>query len=185
MVTRKAEGPSTAPTPFIVERPPPRGRAPRSRTAPAPPASPRGLRLTARGGILAIVALSFAAALLAHVTGVAGINGGVFVAVCIATALVVRPTDLLSLTVSPPLAYFVAALAAETVLTLGSPGFSRGVAIGMATRLADVAPWLFLGTALVLVIAVFRGLPGTVRDFSDEVNGRRPRVPAKSGRPAR
>ncbi|MFC4560538.1 DUF6542 domain-containing protein [Nocardiopsis mangrovi] len=184
MVTRKAEGPSTAPTPFIVERPP-RGRAPRPRTDPVPPAASRGVRLTARGGILAIVALSFIAALLAHATGLAGINGGVFVAVCVATALVVRPADLLSLTVSPPLAYFVAALAAEALLTLGSPGFSRGVAIGMATRLADVAPWLFLGTALVLVIAVFRGLPSTVRDFSDEVNGRQRRVPAKSGRAVR
>jgi hypothetical protein len=124
-----------------------------------------------------VVAGSLAAALAAHTLGLPAVDGGGFVAVCVAAALLVRPSDLLSLTVSPPLAYFAAALAAESVLTLGSAGFARGVAIGMATRLAEAAPWLFLGTALVLVIAVFRGLPGSVRAFSDEVNGRARRAP--------
>src|SRR5690606_37810842 len=72
------------------------------------------------------------------------------------------------------LAYFTAAVLAESLLTLGSDGFARGLAIGLGTRLADVAPWLFLGTALVLLIAVFRGLPANFRDFSDQLHGRRP-----------
>ncbi|WP_017540196.1 DUF6542 domain-containing protein [Nocardiopsis halophila] len=135
-----------------------------------------GVRLTGRGGVLVIMAASLSAALAAEATGWTFLNGGAFVVACVAAALLVRPSDLLGLTVSPPLAYFTAAVAAECVLTLGSNGFVRGLALGMGTRLADIAPWLFLGTALVLIIAVFRGLPSNVRDFSDELNGRRPRT---------
>lgn len=134
-----------------------------------------GIRLTGRGGVLVIMAASLSAALTAEATGWGFLNGAAFVAACVVAALLVRPSDLLGLTVSPPLAYFTAAVAAECVLTLGSTGFVRALALGMGTRLADIAPWLFLGTALVLIIAVFRGLPSNVRDFSDELNGRRPR----------
>ncbi|MFD0774957.1 DUF6542 domain-containing protein, partial [Streptomonospora algeriensis] len=142
---------------------------------PAGAAPAGGVRLTGRGGILLVSAVSLISALLSHLVGAPLVSGVAFTAACVVAALLVRSTDLLSLTVSPPLAYFAAALIAEMALTLGQDGFSRAVAIGMATRLADVAPSLFLGTALVLVIAVFRGLPANVRDFSDEVNGRRPR----------
>ncbi|MDA0566019.1 hypothetical protein LG943_17105, partial [Streptomonospora sp. S1-112] len=149
------------------------------RPAAAPASAPRRPRLTGRGGILVICAVSFAAALAGGLAARAEISGVAFTAACVLAALTVRPTDLLSLTVSPPLAYFTAALGAEMLLTIGDGGFARGVAIGMAAHLADVAPWLFLGTALVLVIAVFRGLPRNVRAFSDEVNGRRPRTAAE------
>lgn len=134
-----------------------------------------GIRLTGRGGVLVIMAASLSAALTAEATGWGFLNGAAFVVACVLAALLVRPSDLLGLTVSPPLAYFTAAVAAECVLTLGSTGFVRALALGMGTRLADIAPWLFLGTALVLIISVFRGLPSNVRDFSDELNGRRPR----------
>ncbi|GAB3490002.1 DUF6542 domain-containing protein [Nocardiopsis coralliicola] len=125
--------------------------------------------------MLTIVIASLGAALLSTATGWTALNGVLFVAACVGAAVFVRPADLLSLTVSPPLAYFGAALAAESLLTWGSDGFVRGLAIGIGTRLADIAPALFLGTGLVLVIAVFRGLPTQVRKFSDEINGRRPR----------
>lgn len=160
-----------------------KGTEPKPAAAPARPKKAQhkaqqssGVRLTGRGGVLVIMAASLSAALAAEATGWTFLNGGAFVVACVAAALLVRPSDLLGLTVSPPLAYFTAAVAAECVLTLGSNGFVRGLALGMGTRLADIAPWLFLGTALVLIIAVFRGLPSNVRDFSDELNGRRPRT---------
>ncbi|MBV2362843.1 hypothetical protein KUM37_05715 [Streptomonospora sp. NEAU-YY374] len=190
MVTRKPERVDEPRDPLAGRRRPDAARprpAPRRGTgaSPAVPRRPRRLRLTGRGGILVICAVSFASALLGGLIAQPQAGGVAFTAACVLAALTVRPTDLLSLTVSPPLAYFTAALGAEMLLTLGDTGFARGVAIGMATRLADVAPWLFLGTALVLVIAVFRGLPRNVRAFSDEVNGRRPRAaaPEDRGRP--
>ncbi|GAB3462533.1 hypothetical protein GCM10027570_49040 [Streptomonospora sediminis] len=176
MATRKPQRMDHPRAPLTAQRPPHRA-APRPATETATPPAPGRVRLTGRGGILVISVASLVSSVIGHFAGSPMVSGVAFTAACVVAALLVRPTDLLSLTVSPPLAYFVAALIAEMALTLGETGFSRAVTIGMATRLADVAPSLFLGTGLLLVIAVFRGLPGNVRAFSDEVNGRRPRTP--------
>ncbi|WP_017580602.1 DUF6542 domain-containing protein [Nocardiopsis valliformis] len=130
-------------------------------------------RLTGRGGVLLIVVFSFAGTMLAHLTATPAAPGLAFTLACLITAAVVRPSDLLSLSVSPPIAYFVAVVAAESLLALGNEGFARVLILGLASRLAEVAPWLFLGTALVLVISVFRGLPGNLRNLGDELNGRK------------
>jgi hypothetical protein len=49
---------------------------------------------------------------------------------------------------------------------------------GAALTLANVAPWLFIGVVLSLIIAWFRGLPRCVaelrRDLRPELAGRRP-----------
>lgn len=171
MAPQKEDGPADDHDPLSAGRPAPGRGAPQPRAG-AAPASERPLRLTARGGVFIIALLSFAGTMASHVTGWPAITGGAFTAACVLTALLVRPGDLLSLSVSPPLAYFSAAAAAEVLLTLGSDGFARAVLVGLAARLADVAPWLFLGTALVLVISVVRGLPSRLREFSDELNGR-------------
>ncbi|WP_046472217.1 DUF6542 domain-containing protein [Allosalinactinospora lopnorensis] len=181
----KAEGPTGSGAPFFVRQAPRRGPAKSARTAPRA-GTRTSVRLTGRGGVAAIVLISLLAGLLAHATGLPAINGVAFTAACVLTPLLVRPTDLLSLSVSPPLAYLVAALLVEGLLGLGSGGFARSVAIGVGGRLADIAPWLFLGTALVLIIACFRGLPRNIRDLSDELNGRtahRRQPPPPSRRP--
>ncbi|ASU82529.1 hypothetical protein CDO52_06800 [Nocardiopsis gilva YIM 90087] len=169
----------------VAEAPPerrrPDGGASRARPRPAPH-SGAGIRLTGRGGILAIVLITFGGAMIAPLAEMPSISGGAFVASCLVAALLVRPTDLLSLSVSPPLAYFTAALSAEMIMTLGENGFARGVAIGIGTRLANIAPWLFLGTALVLLITLFRGLPANVRDLGDELNGRKERAARRAER---
>ncbi|MEY9213766.1 DUF6542 domain-containing protein [Thermobifida halotolerans] len=133
------------------------------------------LRLTARGAIVCVVLVSFVSALAASAVEHHVVNGVGFVTACALTALTVRPSDLLALSVSPPLAYFGGVLAAECLLTAGGDGFVRGVAIGVGARLADVAPWLFGGTALLLVITLVRGLLRNVRELGDELNGRHPR----------
>lgn len=141
------------------------------RPANAPAAGPP--RLTGRGGALLIVLFSFAGTMIAHAASWPAVPGIAFTAACLLTATMVRPPDLLSLSVSPPLAFFASVVSAECVLALGNEGFTRVLLLGLASRLAEVAPWLFLGTALVLVIAVFRGLPGNLRELGDELNGRR------------
>lgn len=178
MPPRKSDGPERGHAPYFVRsdgrvRDVPnagkRGRTPprkRERTAEGPP------RLTGRGGVLAILVFSFAGTMVSHWAGIPAAPGVAFTLACLLGALLVRPSDLLSLAVSPPIAFFVAVVAAESVLALGSEGFARVMLLGMASRLAEVAPWLFLGTALVLVIGVFRGLPGNIRDLGDELNGR-------------
>ena len=155
-------------------------RSERTAPRPAPPASarpastPAGLpRLTGRGGVLLIVLFSFAGTMIAHAASWPAVPGIAFTAACLMTAVIVRPPDLLSLSVSPPIAFFVSVVSAECMLALGNEGFTRVLMLGLASRLAEVAPWLFLGTALVLVIAVFRGLPGNLRELGDELNGRR------------
>ncbi|GHD30487.1 DUF6542 domain-containing protein [Nocardiopsis kunsanensis] len=145
--------------------------APRPARPSSAPAGP--LRLTGRGGVLLIVLFSVAGTMIAHAASWPAAPGIAFTAACLLTAATVRPPDLLSLSVSPPIAFFVSVVSAESVLALGNDGFTRVLMLGLASRLAEVAPWLFLGTALVLVIAVFRGLPGNLRELGDELNGRR------------
>lgn len=173
MVTRKGSGSAGSQAPFFVGRSRSRASA-ASSSAPAPrqPKPGTTVRLTGRGGIVVIVLVTFVAGLLAHLTGVRAISGGAFTTVCVLAALLVRPAELLSLSVSPPLAYFAGALLTEVLLALGSEGFVRSVAISMGSQLAHVAPWLFLGTALVLIITCFRGLPRNIRTLNDELNGR-------------
>lgn len=179
MPPRKADGPEPGNAPYFVRTkggdtsiPRPRGRnraAPRREEAPArrPP------RLTGRGGVLVIVVFSFVGTLVTHWTDLPLAPGIGFTLACLLSVCLVRPSDLLSLSVSPPIAFFAAVVAAESLLALGSEGFARALLLGLASRLAEVAPWLFLGTALVLVIGVTRGLPGNIRDLGDELNGRR------------
>lgn len=168
MVTRKDNGAAESQPPFFV-RLPHRYTPTPERPKPAPHAP---VRLTGRGGIVLTVLVTFVAGLLAHATGVSTISGVAFTVVCVLAALLVRPTELLSLSVSPPLAYFTGTLLSEILPRLGNDGLVRAVAIATGSRLADVAPWLFLGTALLLVIACARGLPRNLRALNDELNGR-------------
>ncbi|KUP96427.1 hypothetical protein AC529_12440 [Thermobifida cellulosilytica TB100] len=129
--------------------------------------------------MLCIVAVSLVSALVASAVEQPAVNGAAFVTVCFVAVLTVRPGDLLTLSVSPPLAYFCGVLVAECLLTLGGGSFARGLAVGLGARLADAAPWLFGGTALLLVLALPRGLMRNVRELGDELNGRRHRRPRR------
>lgn len=175
MPPRKTNGPDPGQAPYFVRS---NGRVrssvPKnngSKKTPHP-GSARAPRLTGRGGVLIIALCSFAGTMIANLTPVPAAPGIAFTLACLITAALVRPADLLSLSVSPPIAYFVAVVGAESILAAGNEGFGRVLLLGLASRLAEVAPWLFLGTALVLVVAVFRGLPGNLRTLGDELNGR-------------
>lgn len=170
MAARNPEVPARSTTPSARKRNS-RGTA----RSPAPAVGPRA-RLTARGAVLALTATSFLAVAAAGMSGEPLAGEIAFPAACALAVLLVREGDLLPLAVSPPLSFGVAALAAHTVLNLHSDSVASGVAVGVTTTFAATAPALFLGTALVLVVALVRGLPGEVRDLNDAFHGRRPRA---------
>jgi hypothetical protein len=121
------------------------------------------IKLTARGAIV----LLFVIALL----GQTFLPGPAFVAGCLAVVLLVQPRDLLPLVVTPPLVFFAATLLAEAVRSLGAGSLLRTLGLGLFTALSGEAPWLFGGSALVLAVAWFRGLPDNVRELRGESGG--------------
>ncbi|WP_285491999.1 DUF6542 domain-containing protein [Actinomadura sp. NBRC 104425] len=139
-----------------------RGAAARSRAG-GPGGSPT--TLTGRGGIVVIFAAGLVGALLSRWLDWELPAGAGFVAGCVLAVLTTRPADLLTLVVSPPLVFLAATVLAEFLTTLGQGSMLRGVTVGVLTSLATTAPWLFLGTLLVLLLSLPRGLPANVREL--------------------
>jgi hypothetical protein len=133
-----------------------------------------GVKLTARGAI----ALIFVITLLAEATGSTTIVGLVFCVACLAAVLLVQPRDLLSLVVSPPLIFFAATLVSAVAGTFGAPSVIQALGLGLFTDLSAAAPWLFGGSALVLAVAWFRGLPANVSELRADLRADRPAAEA-------
>ncbi|RJL33368.1 DUF6542 domain-containing protein [Bailinhaonella thermotolerans] len=131
--------------------------------------SEKGVRLTARGAILALFAVTVLGRIGAALLAWPEVAGAAFVLACLATAVLVRKRDLLALVVSPPLVFFVATLVSELVRAFGSSSFARGLGIGMFSAMSGGAPWLFAGSVLVLGIALARGLRENVSDLRDDL----------------
>lgn len=102
--------------------------------------------------------------------------GVTYLAAGIAVALFTRRASLLSFVVCPPLVFFLAVLIGTWLSTLGSDNLTLAVALGVMTRLADTAPWLFAGTVAILLICWMRGLSDNVRELQEELvpGARRP-----------
>jgi hypothetical protein len=90
-----------------------------------------------------------------------------FVAACIVIARYARPTDLLPVTVCPPLAFFVACVCSNLITSADGTSAAEGILI----TLANSAPWLFLGTAVTIVIALRRGLRDNIRALRHGLQG--------------
>ncbi len=110
-------------------------------------------------------------------TGLGAITGVAFIGGCLLAVLKVRPNALLTLVATPPLLFLAVIMTSELVRTWGSDGWLRNIALGLTTTLSIEAPWLFVGTGLVLVVAWFRGLRGNIRELRDQV--RRNKHPTK------
>ncbi|WP_435124651.1 DUF6542 domain-containing protein [Actinacidiphila sp. bgisy144] len=80
--------------------------------------------------------------------------GLVFVAVCIAAALYVRPYDLVAAPVAAPIAF----AAAVTLTADGGDGSLVGHLVGVFTGLAMMTGWLYTGTVLAAAIVAVRAL---------------------------
>jgi hypothetical protein len=136
----------------------------------------RGPRLTGRGAITGMLLVFFIGVLAAdwlHWGWLAGLS---FVAGSAAAAWYTKQRDLLTVAVSPPLLFFIVVVCVKAITAAGNLALST--LEGTALTLANVAPWLFAGVVLSLVIAWFHGLPRCVaelrRDLRPELARRRP-----------
>jgi hypothetical protein len=112
--------------------------------------------------------------------GASWLGWPVLVGVCFilgsaAAVFYVRPGDLLMVTIAPPLLFGLALVVVNAGTATGN--WVLSIAEGAAITLAEVAPWLFAGMALTLVIAWARGLPGCIRELRQDLR-------AADGRPA-
>jgi hypothetical protein len=90
----------------------------------------------------------------------------------VAAAWYTRPRDLLAVAVSPPLLFFCALVCVKALTAQGAVIISTME--GTALTLANVAPWLFAGVILYLIVAWARGLPQCVTELR---HGLRPDLP--------
>lgn len=122
-----------------------------------------GARLTGRGAIAGMLALFFIGLLVSTWLHWGLLAGGSFLAGSVAAAWYTKPRDLLTVAVSPPLIFFCALICVKGLTASGSTVLST--VEGTALTLANVAPWLFAGVVLSLIVAWFRGLPRCVSDL--------------------
>jgi hypothetical protein len=119
--------------------------------------------LTGRGAVMGMLAVFALGLLGASWLGWPVLAGACFVAGSVAAVFYVRPGDLLMVTIVPPLLFGIALVGVKAGTATGSVALST--AEGTAITMAEVAPWLFAGMVLTLVIAWARGLRGCVREL--------------------
>jgi hypothetical protein len=111
--------------------------------------------------------LSFVGILLSGALGTAVVADLFFLIGCCGLAWYTKSSDLLPVSVSPPLAFFFACLLAKLISSSGGTSAAEGVLVTLATS----APWLFAGTALTIVIALRRGLLDNIRELRQGLKG--------------
>jgi len=136
-------------------------------------------RLTGRGAVMVMLAVFALGLLIASWLGWPVLAGASFVIGSVAAVFYVRPGDLLMVTIAPPLLFVIALVGVKAATATGSMALS--IAEGTAITMAEVAPWLFAGMALTLVIAWARGLRGCVRELRQDL--RRPSPAAADAPP--
>lgn len=129
--------------------------------------------LTGRGGVVVISAATLVGALAGQLFEVGTLPGLAFIAGCVAAALLTRSADVLSLAVCPPVVFFAVALITEFFDAMSGESVLRSALLGVVGLLAAQAPWLFLGTALVIGITVPRGLLTSASELRTRLAGAR------------
>ena len=144
--------------------------------------------LTGRGAVMVMLAVFALGLFGASWTPWPVLAGAFFVIGSVAAIIYVRPGDLLMVTIAPPLLFGITLLGVKAATATGNVVLS--IAEGTAITMAEIAPWLFAGMALTLVIAWARGLGGCVRELRQDLRaaggvlaerrpaGRRPGVTA-------
>jgi hypothetical protein len=125
------------------------------RTAQRPPRlePAASFRLTGRGAIVVLFGFCFAILLIAAWTGWGTLAGAAFVCGCGAVTYYTRTSGMRALVVCPPLLFLAAAVCAELVTAPSTFLAAERILVTLGT----LAPWLFTGTALTIVVAVGRG----------------------------
>jgi hypothetical protein len=138
------------------------------------------IALTGRGAIAGMLLLFLISLLVANWLRWGVLTGASFVIGSVAAAWYTRPRDLLAVAVSPPLLFFCALVCVKALTAQGTMIIST--VEGTALALANVAPWLFAGVVLYLIVAWARGLPQCVTELR---HGLRPDLPRpRAGSPA-
>ena len=149
------------------------GRTSPGGPGPGGPRAPHGdgslpvVRLTGRGAILALLVLSFAGILVSDWLGWGLLADVTFVTACVLIPCYAKPSDLLAVSVCPPLTFFVACVLAKLVTSAGGTAAAEGTLVTLATS----APWLFLGTGVTILIGLRRGLLDNIRDLRQGLRG--------------
>jgi hypothetical protein len=120
--------------------------------------------LTGRGAVLLMVTVFTTGVLGASGLSWTTLAGITFLLGAAAAARYTRPADLLTATVTPPLLFICALIGTKIIATGGAPLPVFGESLLM---LASVAPWLFAGVALNLIISWCRGLSRCLAELSD------------------
>jgi hypothetical protein len=130
--------------------------------------------LTGRGAVMVMLAVFALGLLGASWTPWPVLAGAFFVIGSVAAVVYVRPGDLLMVTIVPPLLFGIALLGVKAATATGNVVLS--IAEGAAITMAEVAPWLFAGMVLTLVIAWARGLGECIRELRQDLraDGHRP-----------
>jgi Domain of unknown function (DUF6542) len=111
--------------------------------------------------------LSFLGLIVSDGLGWGMFANGTFVAACILVACYAKPTDLLPVMVCPPLTFFVACVGDKLITSSGATSAAEGTLVTLATS----APWLFLGTAVTILIGLRRGLLDNLRELRRGLQG--------------
>jgi Domain of unknown function (DUF6542) len=110
-------------------------------------------RLTGRGAIVVLFGFCFAILLIAAWTGWGTLAGAAFVCGCGAVTYYTRTSGMRALVVCPPLLFLAGSVCAELVTAPSTFAAAERILVTLGT----MAPWLFTGTALTIVVAVGRG----------------------------
>jgi hypothetical protein len=105
-----------------------------------------------------------------HLEVMAGLS---FVAGCVLAAGYSRRDALLTAVTTPPLIFMIVLVATVSITSHADTvrHTLMSAAEGVILALAAVAPWLFAGVIIGLIVALFRGLPQCVRDLGAELRG--------------
>jgi hypothetical protein len=128
-------------------------------------------RLTGRGAVVALFAFCFVILVAADWTGWGTLAGAAFVCGCGVITYYTRTSGLRAVVVSPPLLFLAGCVCAE----LATAPSAFMVAEGILVTLGTLAPWLFTGTALTVVIAIGRGYRprlSAIRSLLEALRGR-------------
>jgi len=136
------------------------------------------IALTGRGAIAGMLLLFLVSLLVASWLRWGVLAGASFVIGSVAAAWYTRPRDLLAVAVSPPLLFFCALICVKAVTAQGAAIIST--VEGTALTLANVAPWLFAGVILYLIVAWARGLPRCVTELRHDLRPDLPRPRSES-----
>lgn len=138
--------------------------------------------VTARGALAAMFVLFFVSSLVAGWLGLGIVTGFSYAAACVLAPYFASRRALLQVVVAPPAIFVIALIVTQVLTAQGTSRHGRALSVleGTALTLAATAPWLLIGSALCVVVAIRRGLIGCVRQLRSELRGERTSEPSTS-----